>query len=283
MHQVIISEKQCFDLPSRLDELNAAQLRKMMWLINRKLDSTAKAKLIVLVQSLSLPIWKRLKFQFFYFFKANTVERADILFLTQSFHQFDQLTTQKIEKIGGTSVLLYGPETGLANCSFWEFIKAEKYYLNYTKTQDKEWLNKMIATLYRPKKTEYNKFIDTDIRIPLSDQGIRHHLREVEKTDLETKLTILKWFDSCRNSLAKNFPLVFSQPKENHKTTNPIAMLSQGPSKGGGWMQLISELAGSMDNYEKIGNTNLIIALTDITHRIKKSNEAKAQANKRRK
>lgn len=283
MHQVFISEKQCFDLPSRMDELTPTQLKKMMWVISRKLYGVDKAKLMVLIMSLSLPIWKRLKFQFFYFFQANIIERADIVFLTQSFQQFDQITIQKIQKIGGRFVLLHGPESGLINSTFWEYIKAEKYYLNYTKTLDKEWLNKLVATLYRPARKDYDKRIHEDIRIPLSDHGIKYHLREVEKTDMETKLAILKWFDSCRNALAKNFPLVFPKPKQSAKTNNPIEMLSQSPANGGGWLQLISELAGSMDNYDKIGNTNLIIAMTDISHRIKKSNEAKAQANKSRK
>lgn len=282
MHQVFISEKQCFDLPSRMDELTAYQLKKMMWAISSKLEPVNKAKLIVLIMSLSLPIWKRLRFQFFYFFQANTIERADIVFLTQSFREFDQLSTQKIEKLGGTSVLLHGPHAGLSNSTFWEYIKAEKYYLNYIKTQDKDWLNKLVATLYRPARKDYDKRIHEDIRLPLSDHGIKYHLREVEKTDLETKLAILKWFDSCRNMLAKNFPLVFPKPKENTRSTNPITMINQGSTNGGGWLQLISELAGSMDNYDKIGNTNLIIAMTDISHRIKKSNEAKAQASKRK-
>lgn len=285
MHHIHLSESITFSVPSRMDELTKGQLRKLMWMVSLPLDNLSKSKLMVLIQSLSLPFWKRLRFQFFYFFQANVIERADILFCTQSFFEFDRLTEQKIKKIGGTFVLLHGPESGLANCTFWEFIKAEKYYLNYLSTQNKEWLNKLIATLYRPQRYNYNKYVHDDIRMPLSDQRLRFHMKIVERLDIETKNIILKWFDSCRNQLALNFPLVFKKPElKNPTSTNPLEIISQaGGSKGGGWLQLISELAGSMDNYEKIGNTNLIIALTDISHRIKKSQEAKAQLKSKRK
>lgn len=281
MHQIYISEKHNYTLPSRMDELTPAQLRKLMWVLSRPLKQIDKAKLIVLVQSLSLPFWKRLRFQFFYFFTSSLEEKADILLCAESFGKFDQFTGQKIEKIGGTFVQLYGPSAGLSNATFWEYVKAEKYFFNYVKTKDLDWLNKLVATLYRPKRKGYDRFTHDDIRIPLQDHALAYHIKIVEKTDLETKLAILKWFDSCRNALAKNFPMIFSSSKAQLNSSNPVEMLSQ-PSTGGGWIQLMSELSGSMDNYQKIAQTNLIIALTDISHRIKKSQELQAQARKKR-
>ncbi|MFN3802859.1 hypothetical protein, partial [Belliella pelovolcani] len=120
MHQVHINKRQTFDLPSRMDELSQKQLRLFMKILTMEITMINKAKLMVLMMSLTLPFWQRAKFQYFYFIKSNWIERADLLFLTQSFEEFRSLTTQKIEKIRCRFVLLYGPESGLANSTLWE-------------------------------------------------------------------------------------------------------------------------------------------------------------------
>jgi hypothetical protein len=256
-----------------MEELNRKQLIKLMWIISLNTSASNKNKLIVLMQSMSLPLYQRLQFQAFYLLFANRTERTDIMLCTQSLRDFDQYTEQKIKIIAGTFVQLYGPESGLANCSFWEYIKAEKYYLNYLATNEREWLDKMVATLYRTKKTKYRKNTDPDIRIPLNDHSMNFQLARVKKIDIHTKMAILKWFDSCRNLLAVNFPTVFTKAEIKAENKNALEMIKQGPNtnvRHTAWLNLIAELAGSMDNYEKIGNTNLYVALNDIAHRIRK-------------
>ncbi|PRY90566.1 hypothetical protein [Mongoliibacter ruber] len=283
MNQIHISEKVTFSLPSRMEELTPSQLKKMMWVLSIKKLPIDKAKLIVLVQSLSLPFWKRIRFQFFYFFTASTIERADILYQTLTFQDFRRFTSQKFKKIRSLFVLLHGPDSGLANATLWEYIKAEKYYLRYSSTNKSEWLDLLVATLYRPQRKKYSKFEHEDIRVPLNDAVIKKFLPYVEKIDLETKLSILAWFDNCREQIIKHFPLIFPKAPAQEKT-NPLQQIKKKSTEPD-WMPMISELAGSMDNYDKIGNTNLFTAFTDISHRIKKNQQAKIEAaqNKRRK
>jgi hypothetical protein len=280
MHTIYIDEKP-YLLPSRMEELSPAQLKKIMWVLSLDKTPIDKAKLIVFVQSMSLSFLQRLKFVAFFLLRSNDIEKADIIFCTQSFAQFSDFTEQKLLKIGVNSVLLYGPSSALANCTFWEFVKAEKYMSNYLSTQDQDWLDKLVATLYRPKKKDYSKKIHDDIRQPFTDQIVTYHLPDVRKSiDIGTKLAILKWFDSCRKLLARNFPLIFPKSSQEEDDGNPLAKISQGKGSSD-WISLIGELAGSMDNYDKIGNTNLYIAFTDISHRIRKSQEAQQNARKR--
>jgi len=269
-----------YNLPSRWEELNAKQLRRMAWLSHLDHRAVDLAKLLFLIQTLSLPFWKRIKLQFFYFFLANTTERAELLFCTKSFQEFRTLTQQKIEKIRCVFVLLYGPHSALSNCSFWEFIKAEQYFLTYLEKKEEIWLDKLIATLYRPARENHNPMLVDDRRIPFNDIAIRNRIKQVSRIDHDTKLAIMMWFDGCRTQLIKHFPMVWKKSDPNQLSESQIKKTSNN-----NWMQLISELAGSMDNYEKIANTNLYIALTDISHRMKKRNEELKQIalNQRRK
>jgi hypothetical protein len=269
-----------------MEELSIAQIKKLSKVIALDITPLEKLKLIILIQAMSLPLWKRLKFHWFYFFQSSTFEKADLLLCAETLFHFDQLIVQKLKKIGGTFVLLHGPSDGLSNCTFWEFIVAEKHYFNYLKNADPKDLDLMIAALYRTKKKNYLPHQEDDIRIPYSESALAYSLQIVQGIDQDSKVIILKYFDSCRNHLAKSFPMVFQKPKEQSKKGNPLEDLqkagSSNKSSQGSWLALISELATDMEDYDKIGKTNLYIALMDISHRIRKSNEAKKQASKKR-
>jgi hypothetical protein len=273
MHTINIG-RSSYLIPSKWDELNEKQLKQMTKLIQLNHDPIDLAKILFLIQTLSLPWWQKIKLQYFYFFQANTEERGDLLYCTRSFEEFRMITSQKIKYIRCTFVRLYGPDSGLANCTFWEYIKAEQYFLNYLEKKDPIWLDKLVAVLYRPSIEKFNPSIHEDRRIPLNDVSVRYRTKQMEKVSAETKVAVLIWFDGCRSSLIKNFPIVFKKPSATQNTQSPKA---QSGAASQSWMNLISELAGSMDNYEKIGATNLYTALTDISHRIKKSQDLARQ------
>lgn len=291
MHKIRIHNT-AFEIPSQWDELSSKQLRKIAWLSTLQKDGLALSKLFFFILTLRLPLWKRLRLQWFYLYQATTEERGDFISLVDSFREKPRLTTQKIEKLWVRTVLLYGPASGLANCSFFEFIQAEKYFLNYMEAQSgssknsgkgEEWLNRLVATLYRPIDKRIPKTAD-DRRIPLTDAGIRFRLYLTTRIDLETKLAILMWFDGCRANIIQAFPAIF--PKPVAKENSPFKSTGGKSFKNGGWIDMISELASSPAEYDQIGNTNLFTALTDISFRIRKNQELKreqeAEAKKRK-
>jgi hypothetical protein len=267
-------------IPSTWEELTARQIRKVAWLQRTPRHGVALTKLFFFILTMSLPLWQRVRLQWFYLVQATTDERGDLLLLVENFHTNRSFITQKLPKIrvksrniGGQSVLLHGPDSKLANCTFWEFIQAEKHYLDHiTDPKDETHVNKLMATLYRQVDKSKSPIIDRDIRIPLTDTGTRHRLALVSRITPEEKIIVLMWFESCREFLIRAFPTVF---------TKPAAPTTPQPARksGSGWLELISELAGNMTLYEDIGNTNLFTALTDITHRIKKNREAERQAS----
>lgn len=299
MHSIHLHDT-TYQIPSRWDELSADQLRRIAWLSTLKKDSSSLSKLFFFVLTSSLPLWKRLRLQYFYLIQASTDERGDFLELVESFQQFRAFTKQIQEKIWCKTVLLYGPASGLANCTFFEYIQAEQYFLNYLQADSKrqvikdihlgkesarsdgkadEWLDRLVATLYRQKRRGYDPAQDDDPRIPLNAVGTRYRLRYTRKLDRYRKIGVLMWFDGCRQHLIKRFPLIFQQAKSQQVGKWNAQAKKQG-SAAEGWLSLISELSGGMNNYDAIGNTNLYTALTDVSFRIKKNQEAERARSK---
>lgn len=284
MHQIHIHSTS-YSIPSKWDELSGKQLKRIAWLSTRKLNGLKLTKLFFYILTMKLPFWKRVRLQYFYLIQAGMEERGDFLTLVDNFHENRTFTSQLIPKLRIkrsflwlTSVLLLGPDSKLANCTFWEFIEAERHYLNYLRLskegkldQAKESLHRLIATLYRQRNPKASKLMDSDLRIPLNSKGLRWRLAIVSKASESEKIAILMWFEGCRNTIMKAFPLVFPVPSESEKR-KPGA---NAPLKSGSttqqWMDMISSVATSMSDYDKIADTNLMIALTDISHRIKNS------------
>lgn len=281
MHKIILDGKD-YSIPSLWDELSARQVRQIAWLSSLKKDGIALSKLFFYILTLSLPFWKRLRLQYYFLFQASIDERGDFLLFVESFRENRRFTTQKLPKVWVRTVLnqiaLYGPDSALSNATFYEFIQAEKYFLNYIQTKapsDKQqWLDRLIATIYRQRRRGYNPALDQDPRIPLNDIGTRYRLSLVSRIDLKTKLAILMYFDGCRQHIIDRFPLVFPKPKQ---ASTPLSLTKQAAHPSQAWLTLISEMAGGMTQYDAIGNTNIYTALTDISYRIKKNQEAQRQ------
>lgn len=291
MHTIYIHHTP-YPIPSQWDELSARQLRRIAWLSTLSRQGLALSKLFFYILTFSLPLRKRLRLQWFYLVQATTEERGDFLLLVDSFKENRRFTAQLHEKIRCRTVLLQGPTSGLANITFFEFIQAEQYFLKHLAQTPKPTtpnpqltthnsqsttpnLNKLIATLYRQIDRRKDPHADPDIRIPLNDAGIRYRTTLVHHLKEETKLAILMWFDGCRQNIIQRFPTIFQPPS---KTNQKLTTHNPQPSTASSWLSLISELSTSMTDYERIGNTNLFTALTDISFRIQKANTAKREA-----
>jgi hypothetical protein len=269
MHQLHLSNT-TYQLPSRWDELSREQVIKAAYLSSQNLDAIKLAKLLFLVMTLSLPWTKRLRLQFFYFFQANTTERADLLMLTRSFAEFTDFTAQKLKKIGGKSVpklTWHGPNSSLANCTLWEYIKAEQYFTKYLQTKDQKWLNQLIAVLYRPARSDFHPDLHEDIRTPLIDSTVHSRALQIARLPLSERIAILMWFDGCRSFIIRSFPLVFK--KDLGQDAPELNQRLKGKQKSGSWLDMITSLSANMSQFTEIANTNLSIALTDISFRIK--------------
>lgn len=140
-------------------------------------------------------------------------ENIDEAKKTKTIYIDTQLTDNLLPsfKIGFT--VYYGPSDNLFNLTFKEFILAETYFSNYTQNSDQTSLNKLIATLYRPKSKTYNPHSPDykgDIREPFNDFLIEMRSKDISKLPMIYKVCITLYYQGSRRWLMKHFPHVFS-------------------------------------------------------------------------
>lgn len=274
MHTIHLNNKK-YPIPSRWDELSRDQLIAIAALSQEQITGPNIAKLFFLILTQSLTWWKRMRLQWFCFFQATTEELADFLFLTRSFTEFPDFTRQIIEKIEGDSVLLYAPRSKFSNLTLWEYILSEKYFLAYLRSRDITQLDLLVAVLYRPARKDYDPDTHDDIRVPLIDSAVPARAGRLVKIPLSLKLAILMWYDGCRQYTVRSFPEIFPKPKSGTDSGSLADKLAIAKPSGDNWIDLISQLSTTMMDFERIGRTNLSIAFTDISARLKKARTTK--------
>lgn len=108
---------------------------------------------------------------------------------------------------------LYGPSDRLYNLTFGEYLTADNFFRRYVATSDHQFLDKLIATLYRPQDGCYDPDDVTyrgDRRQPFNEFTVEKRCKRVQKLTPETKTAIVLWFNGCLAHIATMFPNVFS-------------------------------------------------------------------------
>lgn len=118
-----------------------------------------------------------------------------------------QITRQLIPVYKG----FYGPESDFDNIVLSEFHHSESAYYHYAKTGEVDALNSLVAVLYRLPKAAYDKKQnrDGDIRRPFAAAESAFNKKKIARWDINVKLAILLWYDSCRQALVKLYPTAF--------------------------------------------------------------------------
>lgn len=155
---------------------------------------------------------------------------------------------------------LYGPSDRLNNSSFGEFMMADSFCMNYIESQNPEWLHKLIACLYRPKKRKYNPAsinFDGDIREKFNSNNLDSRLKQISKLDTEVKHAILAFFLGCKNAYATTYKHLFTQGSSKGKS-------SQSP-----WLEALSSYAKGVGNFNEVLDSNAGLVLFDLDKAIK--------------
>jgi len=183
-----------------------------------------------------------------------------------------QLFENKIVGFLHDHVYYYGPQKGLANLIFEEYIYSETYFDRYSSSKENKYLDKLIAVLYRPQKEvdEMNPEYDGDKREKFNAHLIEARAKELASLSDKYKTAIFFYYSGCRYFLSKQFPEVFKE------------------GDGGGtdifqnFIELTSALSGGSINNEKLRKTMLYDVLSDLNTRKKhqKELEKKQKENK---
>lgn len=137
-----------------------------------------------------------------------------------------QLTVNLIShfKVSGTS--FYGPADKLFNITLSEFIHAETNLTRYLKSKEIEYLDRLIAILWRPQKNPIRRIsnhYNGDRRIPFNDHKFEKRAIRIHKLNHNTKMAILLFYQGCQAWYQKQFPHVF---KPGKKANNNLGFLN---------------------------------------------------------
>ncbi len=194
MNEIVLHGKK-YTAPSRWDEVNESQLLAWAAICLKELSKKDATRLC-------LKIFYRMPL--LTFFKIPESWRIQIE-PTIDFLWTGQLPTKWIIKkiaVLPLSAPYHGPDDRLANCTILEFRYAMMFYQAYVKSNNEEYLDQLIATLFRPKR---KGTIKNDIREDLSDFGIQTRARRMRKLSPKFRHAILLNFEGCYSFIQKNY------------------------------------------------------------------------------
>ena len=202
-------------------------------------------------------------------------------FLTQRFkNEFDldsytldsHLTINLFDRFRHRLVMYYGPSDKLFNISFGEFITAETNFNRYVKDKQGEDLDKLIATLYRPKAKNIDPLLyEGDMREAFNDHLVDGRAAKLKKLDHVIKVGILLYYQGCRKFIMKRFPAVFKKSKKN--TTSAVP----------GFLALVDALAmDDVTKTQKVYKEKLYTVMVRLQKAAEKYDEMQAELEKKK-
>lgn len=173
---------------------------------------------------------------------ADIANTLNFLFKIEASDQGDRkvildshLTHNVIYYFKVNGVHYYGPSSKLFNVTLSEFIHCENNMARYVRTKEMQYLDKVIAILYRPQDHRYDPDspqFKGDRRQPFNDHHIDARARRISKLNHNVKLSIFLFYQGCQWWYQQQFPRVFkkssAQPENNLGFLNLVDALSGG-------------------------------------------------------
>jgi hypothetical protein len=189
--------------------------------------------------------------------KRKTLKRIapdDAYTLCESLHFLTKevtLTRNLLPVIKSGLKKYYGPADAMVYCTFGEFTLACSALNEYQKTGEEEYLDQLVAILYRPQKLFWSirkHFTDNqDPRSKFMNRTLKKRAGNLGRVDHCVKYSVYLFFDGVLNSLPALYPYVYRQK-------------DVADSQDNGWASLIISLAdGKTDDksLETVMNSNL--------------------------
>jgi hypothetical protein len=265
--KVITLDKHKMKFPENWNELSLNQLLGLYTLL---LPGTIKgskslAKSVIIIKLIAPNL-----FNFRFFFKFMELPKHMVVqvffplieFLTES----NTLTEFKLKSFRVGLTRYYAPADGLNNITIDEFRWADKMYIKYKQTNDTDWLDGLVAILYRKKRKDYNPTLPTykgDIREDFNEFTISKNSEKVDKISLDKKHIILLAYEGSRNKQIEACEHLFSDTQKSS-------------GKKSGYGTLLLELSGTkFGTYEQTCKTNWKLAFTFLENEAEKLSKLK--------
>jgi hypothetical protein len=154
-----------------------------------------------------------------------------------------------IKSIKVNNKILFGPNNKFLYMTFGEFIFADTMFSHYHQEQKDEYLNKLIAILFREKKyTESSLNFKGDIRTEFNEAKINYDSKLIANLQPTYKAAILFNYHTIRKFLSEKYIYVFGSYKEQE------AQLEAANSNTTTWTDVLKNMSDDIlkiDKYAK--------------------------------
>ena len=146
----------------------------------------------------------------------------------------NSLTENKFPSLRIGFSRFYGPLGDFSSLKGKEWTNAADAFREYVQTGEEEYLNLLIAILWRPRNKEAKperEDWDGDFRLPYNTFTAERRAKVMAKLDYRIKLAILIWFRGCWEEWEQYYPRVFTANGEQVENF--------------GWMETMQKLTGT--------------------------------------
>lgn len=232
---------------SEWDELSRRQLIYISRILFQRGIINHHKKLAALMVLLFYDI-KNFSFKFYFkFINTNLFGVNKILVATNFIWKSNGLTKFTIRKFRHRLRTYHAPGDQMFNMTVGEFACADSFYELFKRYSKMEYLDCLVATLYRQQDPEHNKKgkdYKGDIRIQFNEFRVGDDKKILSGIKPSLKYAILLQYEGSRNILIRQYQSLFSS--EENKTASRV-----------GWGKVIMAAAGGIDKFQATKEVNL--------------------------
>lgn len=193
---------------------------------------------------------------------------------------------QRIPDIKVNSITFYGPQDALMNTVYGEYLQLLTHLSAFGRTADISELDKLIATIYRPKKPNYDEAkeqpdFDGDIRVEFNPNHTDTYAKQIANLGFDVKYAIFLFVASCQYFIANNHHLDIG----NDNYIDLTLLFSQEPTdnskEGLGMVGTLYNLAETnvFGDVRNVAKTNTYDILAFLVNQKMEYNKLKKQSN----
>lgn len=165
----------------------------------------------------------------------------------------------------------HGPDDQLSSLTFAEFMHAENYFSKYDLTKNEQFLNGLIAILYRPKASKQQFLVSGDHRTAFNPNDVAKRSNKLSRLENDVKQAILFNYAAVRLHFASLFPNVFETPDQDQSQAT-----KENREQTGSWLDIGLSLARkerALGDFKDLEKTNVYLVLKVLDSVIKEYKE----------
>lgn len=214
MHAIQFTKHYKITAPSTYNDLTLSQLLAICKL---KAEKVPVDQFLLRAAMILFNVKGNLRRMWHWKYSLNEDDVDALMMQSEFLLDHDQLTQNKLPVYKN----MCGPKNW-GHLGFMEWVNAERYYIDFVESQNQLPLDKLMATLYRPKDHAANKDpkFTGDIRQPYNEEQLDAIMYETHVWPDEIKLAIVLFYEGMRSHILQQMGAIGTTTKKKGKKVN---------------------------------------------------------------